>query len=219
MSQNQTRRELSSRKVNAFQKFAKFLVTLGLTPNQISILSMLFAIIGGGALSQLQNTENFYIFLLIGFIGIQLRLLCNLVDGLMAIEGGLKTPTGELFNDVPDRFSDLFLFFGLSLSIQSWWGPHLGWATSVAAILTAYVRTLGASMGQGHDFKGPLAKQHRMAVMNLTLILSGTEQLIFQHYNYSLITGFIILFVGSSVTVFTRLYRISKKINDSAPQK
>ena len=41
---------------------------------------------------------------------VQLRLLCNLLDGMVAIEGGKSTPTGALFNEIPDRLADaLFL--------------------------------------------------------------------------------------------------------------
>jgi phosphatidylglycerophosphate synthase len=37
---------------------------------------------------------------------IQLRLLCNLLDCMVAIEGGKSAPTGALFNEMPDRFAD-----------------------------------------------------------------------------------------------------------------
>ena len=37
---------------------------------------------------------------------IQFRLLCNLFDGMVAVEGGLGTPSGILFNDFPDRIAD-----------------------------------------------------------------------------------------------------------------
>ena len=36
----------------------------------------------------------------------QSRLLCNLFDGMVAIEGGKKSANGDLYNDMPDRFAD-----------------------------------------------------------------------------------------------------------------
>ncbi len=33
-------------------------------------------------------------------------LLANLFDGMVAVEGGLGTPSGILFNDFPDRIAD-----------------------------------------------------------------------------------------------------------------
>src|SRR5438105_2817615 len=38
---------------------------------------------------------------------IQLRLLCNLLDGMVAIEGGFRSRSGEVFNELPDRVSDV----------------------------------------------------------------------------------------------------------------
>lgn len=209
------RRPVASREVNVFQVLAKKLVSMGLTPNQISVFSALFALLGGWAFAQLGSSSGpaFYAFAILVFVGIQLRLICNLIDGLMAVEGGLKTPTGEMFNDVPDRFSDLFLLVGASMSLPPAWGLHLGWAAAAAAILTAYVRVLGASMGQGHDFKGPMAKQHRMAILNLCLLAAVVENIYFGTIQNSLGFGLVVILAGSLLTVFARLKRIANKIH------
>ena len=102
----ENRRPVATRDVPFFQRFAKKLVSLGLTPNQVSILSAVFAAMGGLSLSQLATSTgvSFYFLVFFSLLGIQLRLICNLIDGLMAVESGLKTPTGEIFNDIPDRF-------------------------------------------------------------------------------------------------------------------
>jgi hypothetical protein len=41
----------------------------------------------------------------------------------------------------------------------------LGWAAALVAVFVAYVRALGASVGAGQLFLGPMAKPHRMALM------------------------------------------------------
>ena len=43
----------------------------------------------------------------------------------------------------------------------------LGWAAAVLAVLTAYVRVLGGSLGLTQHFIGPMAKQHRMFTLTL----------------------------------------------------
>ena len=43
--------------------------------------------------------------------------------------------------------------------------------------MTAYVRLLGAAAGAGHDFSGPMAKQHRMAVMTAACLAAAAESL------------------------------------------
>src|SRR5207237_9019762 len=96
---------------------------------------------------------------------IQLRLLCNLFDGMVAVEGGFRTKSGEIYNELPDRFADALIFVGAGYSLSTWATlPALGWAAAVLAVITAYVRTLGASVGAAQYFIGPMAKQQRMAI-------------------------------------------------------
>lgn len=97
---------------------------------------------------------------------IELRLLCNLMDGMMAVEGGLGTKAGPILNELPDRFSDgMFLVCAGYAVTGPAWGADLGWAAVLLAVLTAYVRALAGSLGATQDFGGPMAKQQRMQVL------------------------------------------------------
>ncbi len=91
----------------------------------------------------------------------QLRLLANLLDGMVAIGRGIASPAGELFNEVPDRVSDSAVFLGLGVACGN---LALGLAAALAAMATAYVRAVGKAAGAPSDFRGPMAKQHRMAL-------------------------------------------------------
>jgi phosphatidylglycerophosphate synthase len=211
---DENRRPVSTRDVPFFQKLAKKLVGWGLTPNQVSVLSFIFALIGGLFLTQISSAEGvqFYLFVIVVFFGIQLRLICNLIDGLMAVEGGLKTSTGELYNDIPDRFSDLVLIMGAAGSLPLSWGLNLGWIAVVFAILTAYIRVLGASMQKGHDFSGPGAKQHRMFVLNLMLVLAVAEKNITGQITLSFAFGLSMIVFLSFITIFRRIGRLAEKL-------
>src|ERR1019366_5547461 len=97
---------------------------------------------------------------------IQLRLLCNMLDGLVAIEGGRTTVYGEIFNDMPDRFADVVILVGAGYSIGNFsWGHELGWLVAALAVMTAYIRLLGGSMGVPQYFLGPMVQPHRMALL------------------------------------------------------
>ena len=212
MDDNLNRRELSTRKVQFFHRLAKRLVALGLHPNHVSLLSMLFAGLGGASyiLAGMSDGANFWFVLAI--VGIQFRLLCNLIDGLMAVEGGLKTATGELYNDVPDSISDMILFISFGLATHTGLTAILGFIAALGAIMTAYIRVLGASMGAGHFFSGPMAKQHRMFLLTLATLIWAAENY-FAHSNYTILFTLLIVSVGTVVTCFRRLRLISKKIN------
>lgn len=216
MTEQNNRRDVATRKVPFFQNLAKQLVSLGLAPNQVSILSSVFAMLGAFAIyksSQATGTITL-IWLIVGLVGIQLRLICNLIDGLMAVEGGLKTASGELFNDVPDRVSDIVLILAVALAAQniSAYMLHLGWFAALLAVMTAYIRTLGASMTGAHDFSGVMAKQHRMFLLNLACIGAALEIFLSWPRGYAFSFAVVVIGIGSFITCVQRLVKIYKKL-------
>ena len=52
---------------------------------------------------------------------VQLRLLCNLLDGMVAVEGGRSSPVGALYNEVPDRVADSLLLVALGYAVGIPW--------------------------------------------------------------------------------------------------
>lgn len=204
-----SRREVKSRGKNIFHKLSRALIKVGLMPNHISVASVLFAGLGAYGFYAM-SVGCFWTGVVLALLGIQLRLVCNLIDGLMAVEGKLSSPQGELYNDVPDRFSDWLLIVSCGFVVSTLpYGWELAWVATVFAILTAYVRVLGASQGVGHDFGGPMAKQHRMAILNLGIVGLVVEQVFFNKTQWSLYFVLIIIGLGSLLTVIFRLKRIS----------
>lgn len=179
-------------------------------PNQISVLSVVFAGLAGACLFFSATMESTWrVALLLGAAaGILLRLLCNLMDGMVAIEGGRKTKSGEIFNDLPDRLADLFILVPPGYSIPELsWGRELGWVAGSLAVLTAYVRVLGGSTGLHQSFIGPMAKPHRMAVMTVACVLATVEPVL--GWNGRVMTLALgIIAVGSLITLIRRTWRI-----------
>jgi phosphatidylglycerophosphate synthase len=165
------RRPLKSRGTAWARFFSRSMLAIGLRPNTVSVLSMVFAAVGGGAALLAVRLEPSWVFWFIAAAGVQLRLFCNLMDGLLAVEGGLKSPTGELFNEIPDRIGDALILVPLGYAGGTELTVALGWAAAVGAILTAYIRALGASITGKHDFCGPMAKPHRMAAVTLACLM------------------------------------------------
>ncbi len=115
----------------------------------------------------------------------------------------MKSKSGELFNDLPDRFSDSLLFVAAGYSTGSSLGHELGWAVALLAILTAYIRVLGASAGARSCFSGPMAKPQRMMVMAGAFIMAGVEIFLGREPSAVAIALLVIL-VGSIVTIGLR---------------
>src|SRR6478752_6844346 len=126
------RRPIQARNSRWAARVARFLAGSGLRPNHISLLSMLCGAFAGACFLLAPRAESLAprVLLLLGAaLGVQLRLLCNLFDGMVAIEGGFKTKSGEVFNELPDRFSDIVIFLGAGYSMPALeWLRELGWA-------------------------------------------------------------------------------------------
>ncbi len=104
---------------------------------------------------------------------IQLRLLCNMLDGMVAVEGGLGSGAGDIYNELPDRIADPLLIVPAGYATGFALGPELGWIAGMLAVFTAYIRALGGISGLPQSFVGPMAKPHRMAAMTLGLLLAA----------------------------------------------
>ncbi|MFC3078585.1 CDP-alcohol phosphatidyltransferase family protein [Phenylobacterium terrae] len=176
------RRPLKSRDTGPARAAAAALARAGVSPDAVSAAAVVFAAAGGGLLAAsgvLADVSR--IGALIGAAAcIQLRLICNLLDGMVAVEHGRGGPAGPIWNELPDRIADgLFLVgagYGAALSGVAW-GEPAGWAAAVFAVLTAYVRELGRALGQPADFSGPMAKSHRMALLTLAALIAAAEPL------------------------------------------
>lgn len=206
MSELEGRRPLKVRSSILSQDIAKWLSRKSITPNQISIFSVVFALFSALCLFLLPYVDgiNLWLMPVLAAVFIQCRLLCNLFDGMVAIEGGKSTASGELFNDIPDRIADplILVAAGYASTIVDW-SVFLGWAAGLFSILTAYIRTLSVSIGAPANFCGPMAKQHRMALMTGACVLTAIEPILWTQGFVMPIT-LVIVIVGCVLTVFNR---------------
>ena len=170
-----TRRPLKTRDTAWARGLARWLVARRVAPNLISLTSLAFAAVGAIAmlLSPAVPPVPRVGLYLAAAACIQLRLLCNLLDGMVAVEGGLGSRSGEVFNEVPDRIADPLLIVPAGYACGLVWGPELAWTAGLLALLTAYIRALGGTLGLPQSFAGPMAKPHRMATMTIALITAA----------------------------------------------
>lgn len=202
MAQDSDRRPLSSRDTGWARAIARRLSATGITPNQISMASMAMAAVAGAAfwLAGTAAPGPRIALLLAAALFCQLRLLCNLFDGMVAIEGGKQATDGPFWNEFPDRVADILILTGVGYGIGA---PALGWAAAALAVLTAYARELGRNCGLPADFSGPMAKQHRMATITAAALLSLLEPLWRGQGEVQVIALWLIA-VGAAVTALRR---------------
>jgi len=180
-----------------------------LTPNAVSVAGIGFAA-SGAACFVFAGTQP--LLWLGGALFLQLRLLANLMDGLLAVEGGRQSPTGALFNEFPDRIEDALLLVAAGYGAGV---PTLGWAAALLAMGTAYVRALGGSLGLPQDFRGPMAKQHRMAVLTVAC-LGGAAEVALNGTQWLLLAAAWTIMIGSSITCVTRTSVMARLLRERA---
>ena len=166
------RRPLASRGSRWARAVSRRLAATSITPNRVSLAGLVGAAAGGLALALGGHADGAAraLWMALAAALCQFRLLCNLFDGMLAVEAGRATPDGGVWNEVPDRFSDIALFVGCGVGIGE---PALGWAAAALAVLCAYVRENGVAVDGVADFAGPMAKQQRMAVLTVAALASG----------------------------------------------
>ena len=206
------RRPIKTRSAYLVQATARLLARFGVSPNQVSVSSVIFALIGSYFLSR-EALGTPSIWPLIGAAAcIQLRLLANLLDGLMAVEGGHQTRTGELFNEFPDRIADVALLATAGYAARHGeLGVAFGWSAAVLAVGTAYIRAFGARRGQPQDFCGPQAKQQRMFLLTVACLL-GTAEKLLHVPGWSIFVLLIVIAVGTLLTCIRRTTRLARRL-------
>src|SRR5580698_906135 len=103
MPQEIDRRPIGARNASWAKSLTSILVRANIEPNQISIASVVFAAIGGALYYHVgTSTDSGTGFLIAAALCIPMRLLCNMLDGMVAVEGGKQSKTGALFNELPD---------------------------------------------------------------------------------------------------------------------
>jgi phosphatidylglycerophosphate synthase len=214
MTDLENRRPLKVRDSGWAKDFAAQLAKSGTTPDTISGVSVLFALLGAvfmafaGSLGPIPRALT----MVIAAACIQGRLICNLLDGMVAVEHGKGSTAGPIWNELPDRFSDAlllagagYMLFGLGWRI----GPSLGWVAAVLAVITAYVRELGRGLGLPADFTGPMAKPQRMAALTVGCGLSVIEPAWSGGGQMMLIVMSVIV-VGTGWTIARRVGNLAK---------
>lgn len=198
------RRPIASRESGWAKASARWLAERNVSPNFISVLSIVFSIVAFVAFYLDSNaTGNHTVFMILAIIGIEGRLIMNLFDGMVAVEHNKKSVVGGLYNEVPDRVADSFIILGAGLLAKGEpYGMDLAYVATILAVVTAYIRTLGASLNCGHHFLGPMAKQHRMAILAVSCIVGIWYTPVFYY-------ALIVMNVGLLITCYRRLSKVA----------
>ena len=133
------RRPIASRDAQPSKSLARWLADGGISANVISVFGMCAAL-GAGALLGWTGTDPPAIraFWIGAAVLIQLRLIANMLDGMVAIATATASPLGEIYNELPDRISDTAVLVGLGYAAGG--RLELGFAAASFTSLLMWLR-------------------------------------------------------------------------------
>ena len=213
--QTERRRPLAARDIPLWSWLLRHLAGSGVTPNQVSVVGMIAGIVGGGLLAltagmpaggPIQRWTCLAVIVLV-----LLRGACNIFDGVLAVETRSASRLGLLYNEVPDRVSDVAMLIGAGFAVGS--HPWLGFAAALGSLATAYVRVQVQIAGASADYSGPMAKPARMVVCVaalLALAVGPDSWSMAETGPLALALGVVV--VGTAVTTVRRLARASREL-------
>lgn len=179
-----------------FQKLLFPLLTvlrrLGITPNHITVFSILFSFLTGFLF--LQATEN-KIFYLVVALGLLLRMGLNALDGMMANKYNLKSTKGEILNEIGDVISDIAIYFPL-LYFENFKFEYVV-LFIVLSVINEFCGVLAKSISGARRYDGPMGKSDRALFIGILSIYLFFSQEAHYFINYILILVIILMMLSS----------------------
>jgi phosphatidylglycerophosphate synthase len=171
-------------------------VRTGISADTLTLLAVPVAALGGACLA-LSGTVP-WLLLAVPLLA-ALRLLFNLLDGMVARSSGSIHPMGEVWNEVGDRLADV-LFIG-GLAFVPGVDPRLALGAVAAALLASYAGITSRAAGASRQYGGVMSKPGRMVVLAVAAPLAFvTGDLVW------LVLAAVVISVGSLITLGQRIW-------------
>ena len=175
-----------------FTSEAKMLHNLGLSPNQVSILGIVLAVLS--AITYWQWKLNSLLLILAPLLMLASGLL-DALDGALARLYGEATNFGGFFDSLLDRYADAVIICGIilgGLTEVSW-----GLAALMGSLLVSYARARAEAAGVKMESVGLAERAERLVLLALASFLSFV-------WIEALSWGVLVLAILTNLTVIQR---------------
>ena len=187
---------------------AKIIHKLGLTPNGISIIGFVLALL----------SATFYAFassqpwlLILATVFLLASGFCDTLDGVVARTFEQTTVFGGFFDSVLDRYADAAVFAGIIIAGLSnpalglFWGPVFGLAALSGSILVSYSRARAEAAGLKMESIGLAERAERMLILAIVSVIGF-------FWSPALGYGILLLAILSNITVLQRMWHVYKEL-------
>lgn len=201
--------------------FGHFIGKLGISPNSISMIAAVFAIVSAILYAFQGRVGTFEYWWAIGFPIMFIAGMLDVVDGSVARAMGKTTKFGQVLDPVMDRFVEFCYLAGIAIGnytfepLESLWPPIA--TISVAAwcmfsfagmIFASYSRARGESVAQmSVESVGIMERREKILILMLGNIL-------YIWWPVALPFGIILVGFLSFITTIQRMFYIRKLLNE-----
>ena len=137
------------------------LAAAGISANAVTVFAALVSCALGALLVVCAQTGRDLAFLALP-IWMLLRMALNAIDGLLAREHHMESTLGAYLNELCDVVSDAALYLPFAFVAPFGWAGVS--AVIFLSVLSEFAGALGASLGGGRRYDGPMGKSDRAAV-------------------------------------------------------
>jgi len=140
----------------------RLVVRTGVSADVLTLLAVPVAALGGVCLAL--SDAGPWLLLAVPLLA-ALRLVLNLLDGMVARSTGSIHPMGEVWNELGDRLADSLFIGGLVFvpRVDSW----LALGAVAAALLASYAGITSRAAGASRQYGGVMSKPGRMVALGI----------------------------------------------------
>jgi phosphatidylglycerophosphate synthase len=140
----------------------------GLSPNQISLISLLFSVMAFVAYYLSPGREEM---LYLAALMISLNALFDAIDGALARRIGRAGPRGDFLDHVVDRYADMMILLGIIFAGYAPW--QIGLLAVVGVMLTSYIGTEAQALKLGRYYGGMMGRADRLVLIFLATVANA----------------------------------------------
>ena len=137
------------------------LAATGISANAVTVAAAVMSCVLGALLVVCAQTGRTAAFFALP-VWMLLRMALNAIDGLLAREHHMESTLGAYLNELCDVVSDAALYLPFAFVAPFGWAGVS--AVIFLSVLSEFAGALGASLGGGRRYDGPMGKSDRAAV-------------------------------------------------------
>ncbi|WP_290819207.1 CDP-alcohol phosphatidyltransferase family protein [Halovivax sp.] len=184
----------------ALRPFVAGFDRVGMTPNGVSVLAFVAAVLAAGAFYLGGTAARWWYAVAAALVFANGWL--DVVDGALAREQNVASPAGDLLDHVLDRYADIVIIGGLAAGIGDY---VLGFLAVTGVVLTSYLGTQAQAVGLDRVYGGLVGRADRLALIGLVGFLAYPVESTFAGYG---VIGWLLIFLAvvGHLTALQRFY-------------